>query len=155
MYGGISHSGMGSYRPRVALVLFSDSRQSAIGRWGSGSHTVERGIDREELGFRPRKVGDVKIPRGSESGMGPYRSRKWQDRGGPPRGNSRRAGRVLPLTKGGWGGALDQGANDSENAGIECICQLYKALRVAGASTRYALADKKDWAEQRIDGPIV
>ena len=36
----------------------------------------------------------------SETGMGPYRPRVWRDCGVPPRRNSRRARRDLPLAEG-------------------------------------------------------
>ena len=42
-YGTISDPGLGTYRPRVELALFSRPSRSAIGRWGWGFHTV-RGV---------------------------------------------------------------------------------------------------------------
>ena len=61
MYGRISDPGMGVYRPRVVLALFSSPRQSAIGRRGWGFRTVRGGFDPGDHGFHPRVVGDVDV----------------------------------------------------------------------------------------------
>ena len=67
MYGGICDPGMGSYRPRVALALFSIPSQSAIGRNYWGFHTVRRGFDPGDHRFRPRVVGVVDLWRDSRT----------------------------------------------------------------------------------------
>ena len=59
MYQDISDPGIGSYRPRVALALFSSPSQSAISRWGWGFHTVRGGFDPGDHRVRPRVVGVV------------------------------------------------------------------------------------------------
>ena len=61
MYGGISDPGMGSYRPQVALDLFSSPGQLAIGRWGWDFHTVRGGVDPEDHRFRLQVVGVLDV----------------------------------------------------------------------------------------------
>ena len=72
MYEDISDPGIGSYRPWVALALFSSPSQSAISRWGWGFHTVRGGVDPADHRFRPRVVGFVEVYRDSEPGMGTF-----------------------------------------------------------------------------------
>ena len=57
MYGGISDPGMGHWRPRVALALFSSPSQSVISRQDWGFHTARGGFDSGDRRFRPRVVG--------------------------------------------------------------------------------------------------
>lgn len=61
-YGGVSDPGMGHYRPRVAMALFSRPHQSAIARWGWSFHTVREGINLGDHCFllRVDRVVDVR-----------------------------------------------------------------------------------------------
>ena len=59
MYGGVPDPGMGSYRPRDALALFSSPSQSTVDRRGWGFHTVRDGFDPGDHRFLPRVVGTV------------------------------------------------------------------------------------------------
>ena len=52
---------MGPYPPRVALALFLSPRQSAIGRWDWGFHTVRGGVNPGDHRFRPGVVGVVDV----------------------------------------------------------------------------------------------
>ena len=61
VYGGIYDPGMGSYRPQVALDIFSSPSQSTIGRWGWGFHTVRGGFDPGDHRSRPQVVGAVDV----------------------------------------------------------------------------------------------
>ena len=125
----LSDPGMGHYRPRVALALFSSPIRSAMGRWSWGFHTVRSGVDPEINIFVPG-LSELYIHEGiSEPGMGIY-PRARRDRGVPPRGNSRRARRAPSLAKGGRGGRLDRWDWGSENAGMKVICLLYDIYKL-------------------------
>ena len=99
---------MGSYRPRVALDLFSSLTQSAIGRWVCGFHSVRGGSTRGITVFVPVLSQLLIYGVISEPGMGIYPPRVRRDRGVSPRGNSRRARLALTVATGGRGEALGQ-----------------------------------------------
>ena len=116
---------MGPHYPRLTLALFSSPRQSAIGRWGSGFHTVRGGVDPGDHRLRPRAVGVVDIRRDffAEDGdlSSPGASGSW----GSPEGQlPPRAPRPLSDQGRGGGGRLGQLDLGSENAGIKVICLL-------------------------------
>ena len=127
MYGRIYDPRMGPHYPRLTLALFSSPRQSAIGRWGSGFHTVRGGVDPGDHRLRPRAVGVVDIRRDffAEDGdlSSPGASGSW----GSPEGQlPPRARHASSLAKGGRGGMhLGQRDWGSENAGMKVICLLY------------------------------
>jgi len=106
MYGRIYDPRMGPHYPRLTLALFSSPRQSAIGRWGSGFHTVRGGVDPGDHRLRPRAVGVVDIRRDffAEDGdlSSPGASGSW----GSPEGHlPPRAPRPLSDQGRGGGGA--------------------------------------------------
>ena len=61
MYGEILDPGIKSYRPRVALAVFSSPGLSAIGQWGWDFHTIRGGDAPGKLGFRPLVVDVVDV----------------------------------------------------------------------------------------------
>ena len=52
---------MGAYSPQGALALCTILRESAIGEWGWGFHTVRGSFDLGGHRFLPRVVGVVNV----------------------------------------------------------------------------------------------
>ena len=50
---------MGSYPPRGALDIYTNTSQPVIGWWGWGFYTVQGVVDPGELRFLPRVIGVV------------------------------------------------------------------------------------------------
>ena len=60
---------MGPYPPEVELAQHTNPRQSEIGRWGWGFHTVREGVNPDDIRVRPRVVGVVDVWMDSEPEM--------------------------------------------------------------------------------------